>query len=145
MKNVFTKTGKKESEKMQKRKTAETTGKVEREGGQRKMRERQNAKSLGAVHTHTHTHTHTQILIQWKNLAIQRCYVNKADLLDSLEQCLAKTGRVFRTQKLEKTGKIFNIKSRLFGNDTSILGNSRAFYTRKMHLKISAKIIFQNI
>ena len=23
------------------------------------MRERQNAKSLGAVHTHTHTHTHT--------------------------------------------------------------------------------------
>ena len=104
------------------------------------MRERQNAKSLGAVHTHTHT----QILIQWKNLAIQRCYVNKADLLDSLEreQCLAKTGRVFCTQKLEKTGKIFNIKSRLFGNDTSILGNSRAFYTRKMHLKISAKIIF---
>ena len=58
------------------------------------------------------------------------------------EQCLAKTGRVFCTQKLEKTGKIFNIKSRLFGNDTSILGNSRAFYTRKMHLKISAKIIF---
>ena len=54
---MFTKTGKKESEKMQKRKTAETTGKVEREGGQKKMRERQNAKSLGAVHTHTHTHT----------------------------------------------------------------------------------------
>ena len=101
------------------------------------MRERQNAKSLGAVHTHTHTHT--QILIQWKNLAIQRCYVNKADLLDSLEQCLAKTGRVFRTQKLEKTGKRFNIKSRLFRNDTSILGNSRAFCTTKMHLKISAK------
>ena len=76
------------------------------------MRERQNAKSLGAVHTHTHTHTHTQILIQWKNLAIQRCYVNKADLLDSLEreQCLAKTGRVFCTQKLEKTGKTFKIK-----------------------------------
>ena len=70
------------------------------------MRERQNANSLGAVHTHT------QILIQWKNLVIQRCYVNKADLLDSLEreQCLAKTGRVFCTQKLEKTGKTFNIK-----------------------------------
>ena len=75
------------------------------------MRERQNAKSLGAVHTHTHTHTHTQILIQWKNLAIQRCYVNKADLLDSLEreQCLAKTGRVFCAQKIEKKGKRFNI------------------------------------
>ena len=83
---MFTKTGKKESEKMIKRKTAETTGKIEREGERRKMRERQNAKSLGAVHTHTHTHTHTQILIQWKNLAIQRCYVNKADLLDSLER-----------------------------------------------------------
>ena len=56
---MFTKTGKKESEKMIKRKTAETTGKIEREGERRKMRERQNAKSLGAVHTHTHTHTHT--------------------------------------------------------------------------------------
>ena len=55
------------------------------------------------------------------------------------EQCLAKTGRVFCTQKLEKTGKIFNIKSRLFGNDTSILGNSRAFCTTKMHSKVGAK------
>ena len=55
------------------------------------------------------------------------------------EQCLAKTGRAFRTQKLEKTGKIFNIKSRLFGNGRNILGDSRAFCTTKMHLKISAK------
>ena len=31
MKNVFTKTGKKGEEKMQKRKTAETTGRVERD------------------------------------------------------------------------------------------------------------------
>ena len=78
------------------------------------MRERQNAKSLGAVHTHTHTHT--QILIQWKNLAIQRCYVNKADLLDSLERelCLGKTGRVFCTQKIEKTGKRINIISAIY-------------------------------
>ena len=59
------------------------------------------------------------------------------------EQCLAKTGRVFRTQKLEKTGKIFNIKSRLFGNDTSILGNSRAFYITKMHSKKGAKQYFK--
>ena len=45
-------------------------------------------------------------------MAIQKCYVDKADLLDSLERelCLGKTGRVFRTQKLEKTGKTFNIK-----------------------------------
>ena len=55
------------------------------------------------------------------------------------ELCLGKTERVFRTQKLEKTGKIFNIKSRLFRNDTSILGNSRAFCTTKMHSKIGAK------
>ena len=55
------------------------------------------------------------------------------------ELCLGKTERVFRTQKLEKTGKIFNIKSRLFRNDTSILGNSRAFCITKMYPKISAK------
>ena len=55
------------------------------------------------------------------------------------ELCLGKTERVFRAQKLEKTGKRFNIKSRLFGNGRNILGDSRAFYTRKMHLKISAK------
>ena len=70
------------------------------------------------------------------------------------ELCLGKTERVFRTQKLEKTGKIFNIKSRLFRNGRNILGNSRAFCIRKMHLKTSAKIniskkilkkIFQNI
>ena len=68
------------------------------------MRERQNAKSLGAVHTHTHTHTHTQILIQWKNLAIQRCYVNKADLLDSLEreQCLVETWLGFAAKEGKK-------------------------------------------
>ena len=57
---MFTKTGKKGEEKMQKRKTAETTERVERE------RER--------------------------------------------ELCLGKTGRVFCAQKLEKTGKTFNIK-----------------------------------
>ena len=34
MKNVFTKTGKKGEEKMQKRKTAKTTGRVEREFAQ---------------------------------------------------------------------------------------------------------------
>ena len=86
---MFTKTGKKGEEKMQKRKTAKTVARVERE------RER--------------------------------------------ELCLGKTERVFRVQKLEKTGKRFNIKSRLFRNGRNILGNSRAFYITKMHLKISAK------
>ena len=42
MKNVFTKTGKKGEEKMQKRKTAETTGRVERE------RERERGAPEGA-------------------------------------------------------------------------------------------------
>ena len=77
------------------------------------MRERQNAKSLGAVHTHTHT----QILIQWKNLAIQRCYVNKADLLDSLErereQWLVKTvfGYVAKEGKKEQEKREFRESS----------------------------------
>ena len=105
------------------------------------MRERQNAKSLGAVHTHTHTHTHTnpysmEKFGHSKMLCQQSRFVGQSG---ERELCLGKTERVFRAQKLEKTGKRFNIKSRLFRNDTSILGNSRAFCITKMYPKISAK------
>ena len=70
------------------------------------MRERQNAKSLGAVHTHTHTNSYQMEKFgHSKMLCRQSRFVGQSG-----ELCLGKTERVFRTQKLEKTGKTFNIK-----------------------------------
>ena len=109
------------------------------------MRKRQNAKSLGAVHTHTHT----PILIQWRNLAIQKHYVNRADLLDSLEReqestteqiCwtvwreskrVEKTCSVCDAQKLEEIEKGFNIKLGYFEMEKFISNIAELFVLQR--------------